>query len=54
MGITEKLKKALMIFLQISNRISFFLVWLFFNNFFVDPEPCRPGVKIFFYCGYTL
>ena len=35
-----------MIFLQISKRISFYLLWLFFNNFFVDPEPCRPGVKI--------
>ena len=40
-----------MIFLQISKRISFYLLWLFLIIFFVDSEPCRPGVdeeRLFF------
>ena len=36
-------------FLQISKTISFHLLWLFSNNFFVDRERCRPGVNFIYF-----
>ena len=35
-------KCPMMVFLQTRKRIRFYLLWLFFNNFFVDPEPLCP------------